>query len=53
MFELKALLKDYVAKTGSKRAQYILDNARTEVRKFWMVAPRGIKPTIIADKKGE
>ena len=53
MFELKALLKDYVAKTGSKRAQYILDNARTEVRKFWMVAPRGVKPTIVADKKGE
>ncbi len=53
MFELKALLKDYVAKTGSKRAQYILDNVRSEVRKFWMVAPRGIKPTIVADKKGE
>ncbi len=53
MFELKALLKDYVAKTGSKRAQYILDNGRTEVRKFWMVAPRGVKPTIVADKKGE
>ena len=53
MFELKALLKDYVAKTGSKRASYILEHFRTEIRKFWMVAPRGIKPTIIANKKGE
>jgi len=53
MFELKALLKDYAAKTGSKRATYILENFRTEIRKFWMVAPRGIKPTIVADKKGE
>ncbi len=53
MFELKALLKDYAEKTGSKRATYILDNFRTEIRKFWMVAPRGIKPTVVADKRGE
>jgi glutamate synthase (NADPH/NADH) large chain len=53
MFELKALLKDYVSKTQSKRATYILENFRTEIRKFWMVAPRGIKPTIVANKKGE
>jgi len=53
MFELKALLKDYASKTGSKRANYILENFRTEIRKFWMVAPRGMKPTIVADKKGE
>ena len=53
MFELKALLKDYVEKTGSERARYILDHFRTEIRKFWMVAPRGAKPTIVADKKGE
>ncbi len=53
MFELKVLLKDYAEKTGSKRATYILDNFRTEIRKFWMVAPRGIKPTVVADKRGE
>ncbi len=53
MFELKALLKDYAKKTGSKRAEFILENFRTEIRKFWMVAPRGAKPTIVADKKGE
>ena len=53
MFELKALLKDYAEKTGSKRAAYILEHFRTEIRKFWMVAPRGVKPTIIANKKGE
>lgn len=53
MFELKALLKDYAEKTGSKRATYILENFRSEIRKFWMVAPRGIKPSIAADKKGE
>ena len=53
MFELKALLKDYVEKTGSKRAAYIVENFRTEIRKFWMVAPRGAKPTIETQKKGE
>jgi glutamate synthase (NADPH/NADH) large chain len=53
MFELKALLKDYAEKTGSKRARYILEHFRSEIRKFWMVAPRGIKPSIAADKKGE
>ncbi|CAA6803890.1 MAG: Glutamate synthase [NADPH] large chain (EC [uncultured Sulfurovum sp.] len=53
MFELKALLKDYVSKTGSKRAAYILENFRSEIRKFWMVAPRGVKPTIITGAKGE
>ena len=53
MFELKKLIKDYMAKTGSKRAEYILDHWRTEVRKFWMVVPRGAKPTLEAQKKGE
>jgi len=53
MFELKALLKDYAEKTNSKRAIDILDKFRTEIRKFWMVAPRGAKPTLVADKKGE
>jgi len=53
MFELKALLKDYAEKTGSKRATYILEHFRTEIRKFWMVSPRGATPTIVADKKGE
>ena len=53
MFELKRLLRDYVAKTGSQKAQEILDNARTAVRKFWMVVPRGARPTLIIDKKGE
>ncbi len=53
MFELKALLRDYIEKTGSKRATQILENFRTEIRKFWMVAPRGVKPTMAANKKGE
>ncbi|MFT7824141.1 MAG: glutamate synthase large subunit [Sulfurimonas sp.] len=53
MFDLKALVKDYLAKTGSKRAEYILDHFRTEIRKFWMVVPRGAKPTLEARKKGE
>jgi len=52
-FELKALLKDYLEKTGSKTAEAILSHWRVELAKFWMVAPRGIKPTIAADKKGE
>ncbi len=52
-FELKYLLKNYVAKTGSRVATKILENWRHEIRKFWMVAPRGIKPSLAADKKGE
>jgi len=52
-FTLKRLLKDYVAKTGSQMATYILEHWRSEIRKFWMVAPRGVKPTIMADKRGE
>ncbi len=52
-FELKALLKDYLSKTGSRVTIKILENWRQEIRKFWMVAPRGIKPSIAADKKGE
>ncbi|MDM5271945.1 glutamate synthase large subunit [Sulfurovum sp. zt1-1] len=53
MFELKDLLKDYIEKTGSRRATEILEEFRTEIRKFWMVVPRGTKPTLEAQKKGE
>jgi len=52
-FELKALLRDYVDKTGSEVATYILEHWRVALSKFWMVAPRGVKPSIMADKKGE
>jgi len=52
-FALKKLLKDYLEKTGSKRAKFILEHFRTEIRKFWMVVPRGAKPTLEAQKKGE
>lgn len=53
MFELKALIKDYYKKTGSRQAKFILDSWRSEISKFWMVAPRGVKPTILTDKRGE
>jgi len=53
MFELKDLLKDYVAKTGSIKAIKILESFRYDIRKFWMVAPRGTKPSILANYKGE
>jgi glutamate synthase (NADPH/NADH) large chain len=53
MFQLKALLKDYVEKTNSKKAAFILENFRTEIRKFWMVAPRGVQPTVATEKRGE
>ena len=53
MFTLIALLKDYVEKTGSKKAQCILDNARECIRKFWLVVPRGARPSLDANKKGE
>ncbi|AKF25239.1 glutamate synthase [Sulfurovum lithotrophicum] len=53
MFGLKRLLKDYIEKTGSKKAQDILDNARVCMRKFWLVVPRGARPSLDASKKGE
>ncbi|BAF71865.1 glutamate synthase large subunit [Sulfurovum sp. NBC37-1] len=53
MFGLKRLLQDYIEKTGSEKAQYILDNARECVRKFWLVVPRGARPSLDANKKGE
>ena len=31
----------------------ILDNFRTEISKFWMVAPRNMEATLIVEKKGE
>ena len=53
LFALKRLLKDYLEKTGSKTAARILENARTEMRKFWLVVPRGARPTLELNKKGE
>jgi len=53
MFELKHLLKDYVEKTGSQKAQDILHSFRSEIRKIWMIIPRGARPSLEANKKGE
>jgi glutamate synthase (NADPH/NADH) large chain len=53
MFELKNLLKDFVAKTGSQKAQDILHSYRSEVRKIWMIIPRGARPSLEASKRGE
>jgi len=53
MFALKKLLKDYQEQTGSKRAKEILENFRAQVGNFWLVRPRGAKPTIETEKKGE
>ena len=53
MFELKNLLKDFVEKTGSQKAQDILHSFRSEVRKIWMIIPRGARPSLEASKRGE
>jgi glutamate synthase (NADPH/NADH) large chain len=39
---LKRLLKDYVAETGSKKAQELIDNFRVEIRNFWLVKPKNL-----------
>lgn len=53
MFELKKLLQDYADETGSLKAIEILENFRNDIRNFWMVVPRGLKPTQVTDKRGE
>jgi glutamate synthase (NADPH/NADH) large chain len=53
MFALKKLLKDYQEETGSAKAKYVLDNFRQQIGNFWLVRPRGAKPTIETEKKGE
>ena len=53
MYIMKRLLKKYYNETKSKKAEKILNNFRLEISKFWMVAPKNIKATLIVDKKGE
>jgi len=53
MFDLKKLLQDYAEETGSLKAKEILENFRNDIRNFWMVVPRGLKPTQVTDKRGE
>ena len=49
---LKKLLKDYCIQTGSKKAQYLTDNFRTEVRSFWMVKPKNLTKLPLNLEKG-
>ena len=50
---LKRLLKDYVAETGSVKAQEILDNFRVEIRNFWLVRPKDMKKLPLNQEKGD
>ncbi len=43
---LKKRLIEYYNATGSKKAKYILDNFRSEVRHFWLVTPKDNRPPL-------
>ncbi len=53
MFMMKRLLQNYYNETKSEKARDILEHFRTEIYKFWMVAPRNMEATLIVEKKGE
>jgi glutamate synthase (NADPH/NADH) large chain len=53
MFMMKRLLQKYYEETQSEIAKRILDNFRIEISRFWMVAPKNMKATLIVEKKGE
>jgi len=50
---LKRLLKEYVAETGSKKGQCLLDNYRVEIRNFWLVRPKNLKKLPLNQEKGD
>jgi len=50
---LKNTLRDYVAHTQSKNAQYILDHFRSEIRNFWMVKPKDMKVLPLNPDEGD
>jgi glutamate synthase (NADPH/NADH) large chain len=52
MFMMKRLLQKYYDDTKSEKAKMILDNFRIDISKFWMVAPKSMKATLIVEKKG-
>ena len=39
---LKKMLRDYIDETSSVKANYILDNFRSQIRNFWMVKPKNM-----------
>ena len=43
---LKKRLQEYLNATGSKVAEFILENFRSEVRHFWLVTPKDNRPPL-------
>jgi glutamate synthase (NADPH/NADH) large chain len=43
---LKKRLQEYLDATNSKKAKFILDNFRSEVRYFWLVTPKDNRPPL-------
>lgn len=50
---LKRLLKIYYNETKSKKARYILENFRMELRNFWMVRPKELTKVPLNLEEGE
>ena len=50
---LKKLLKDFISETKSEKAQYIIDNFRSEIRNFWMVKPKNMTVVPLNPFEGE
>lgn len=50
---LKKLLQSFYDETGSKKAKFILNNFRMEIRNFWMVRPKELRKVPLNLEEGE
>ena len=50
---LKKLLKEFRENTDSVQAEYILDNFRSEIRKFWIVTPKDMTIVPLNPEEGD
>ena len=50
---LKKLLKQYIQETNSKKAKFIIEHFREELRLFWMVKPKNMKKAPLNPDEGD
>ncbi|OPX27689.1 MAG: glutamate synthase large subunit [Campylobacteraceae bacterium 4484_166] len=50
---LKKLLNNYIKETNSKKAKYIIENFRAQIRNFWMIKPKDMVELPLNPVEGE